>query len=538
MEKVTSLKARFRIKGWLDNDTYGELLNFSNYLGRYQGTSIFEINEEKMRLNGYSPIDVIEKLRDLERNAFVEDIKAIENHFKENLSIKIDYDGKHILLSSKVYLKQYLSDFYAKGKYDSSKKSYIFEPYLYVDLKKYLMSRGFIIEDRTNIFLNSKLPRELSFNGILRDYQEEAVKKWSENGKGVIVLPTGSGKTIIAIRAIAKLGVNTLIVVYTKEHIKQWSNAIKKFTDAGSLVGEFYGEDKNIRPITVTTYQSAFRNVTIFSRKFKFLIFDEAHHLPAEKFKAIAIGMPSPFRMGLSAIAVREDGKENEIFPLIGGIVYQKSPGELSEKGYLAPYIIRRVRVDLNKEDMKKYDELKKQYIVFSKGRRFDEILEAAKRGDRNAINALRLKAQMQHIVQNSEAKINKVIEIAKNELSRGSKIIIFTQYKEQAETIANKLGAFLIHGGIEEKMRINALEGFKNAKSAILVITTVGDEGLDIPDANIGIFVSGTGSRRQFIQRLGRLLRPMPGKKSILYEIVASRTSEEAQSRKRRNAL
>jgi DNA repair helicase RAD25 len=204
----------------------------------------------------------------------------------------------------------------------------------------------------------------------------------------------------------------------------------------------------------------------------------------------------------------------------------------------LAPFVIRRIRVELNKEDMNKYDELRKLYINYSKGRSFDEILEAARRGETNAIKALKIKSQMQQIIQKSSAKIEKVIEIAKNELSRGSKIIIFTQYRDQAEELASKLNAYLIHGGIDEKNRLETLYNFKNSKSGILVITTVGDEGLDIPDANVGIFVSGTGSRRQFLQRLGRLLRPAPGKKSVLYEIIASRTSEEAQSKKRRSGI
>jgi len=129
-------------------------------------------------------------------------------------------------------------------------------------------------------------------------------------------------------------------------------------------------------------------------------------------------------------------------------------------------------------------------------------------------------------------------VDLARQELEKGSKIIIFTQFKRQAEEIAEKLGAFLIHGDIDKDKRLRALEAFKRAKSGVLVVTSAGDEGLDIPDANVGILVSGTGSRRQFIQRLGRLLRPGPGKTAVLYEIVVSGTSEVAQSRRRREAL
>jgi len=533
------MNLRFKVNSWLGKDVYKELLSFSDFITRKEGVSIFEINEDKMKNNNYTPIDVIEKLKELEDVIDKNDLTNIENFFKDSIGVSLEYDGKFIILRSKLFLKPYLEDFKAKGKYNSTHKYYQFEPFLYLDLKEHLISRGLIVDDKTGIFIENKLPRQLNFNGELRDYQEEAVKAWVSNkNRGVIVLPTGSGKTIVAINAMTRLNVPTLIVVYTKEHIRQWEDSIKKFTDAGGLIGSYYGDEKTILPITITTYQSAFRNIGLFSKKFMLLIFDEAHHLPAEKFKAIAMKMPSPYRMGLSATAVREDGKHEEIFPLIGGIIYQRSPSELSEEGYLAPFVIRRIRVELNKEDMNKYDELRKLYINYSKGRSFDEILEAARRGETNAIKALKIKSQMQQIIQKSSAKIEKVIEIAKNELSRGSKIIIFTQYRDQAEELASKLNAYLIHGGIDEKNRLETLYNFKNSKSGILVITTVGDEGLDIPDANVGIFVSGTGSRRQFLQRLGRLLRPAPGKKSVLYEIIASRTSEEAQSKKRRSGI
>ncbi|AFZ70248.1 DNA/RNA helicase, superfamily II [Caldisphaera lagunensis DSM 15908] len=529
---------RFRIKSWLNKELYKELLNFSDFISRNQGISIFELNEEKIKNNKYSPIDIIEKLKELEDVIVKEDLINIENYFKNQIGVTIEYDKKFIILKSKIFLKPYLEDFQIKGKYDNVHKFYRFEPYLYYDLKNYLISKGLMVEDKTDI-LNNKLPRQIKFNGELRDYQIDAIRSWENNKyRGVIVLPTGSGKTVIAINAMSKLSVNTLVVVYTKEHIKQWEDSIKKFTDAGGMIGSFYGDEKNMLPITITTYQSAFRNIELFAKKFGLLIFDEAHHLPAEKFKLIATKMPSPFRMGLSATAVREDGKHEEIFPLIGGIIYQKSPSDLSKEGYLAPFIIRRIRVELSNEDMKRYDELKNIYLNFSKGRSFNEVLDAAKKGEINAIKALRIRSQMQQIIQKSNSKIEKVVEIAKNELSKGSKIIIFTQYRDQAEELANRLNAYLIHGGIEEKKRLETLYNFKNSPSGILVITTVGDEGLDIPDVNVGIFVSGTGSRRQFVQRLGRLLRPMPGKKSILYEIVASRTSEEAQSKKRRSGI
>ena len=284
----------------------------------------------------------------------------------------------------------------------------------------------------------------------------------------------------------------------------------------------------------MTTYQTAYRSINRLSRLFKLVIFDEAHHLPADKFKALALGMPAPDRLGLSATMEREDGKHEEIFPLIGGIIYHTTPGELTRKGYLAPFVIKRVKVDLTREERRKYEDLRKRFLALSRGRTFDKLLEDASRGDESAIQALKIHADMRSIVQESKAKLDKVVEIAREELAKDSKIIVFTQYKKQAEEIAKRLGALLLHGDLPRQKREEALRRFKESSNGILVVTTVGDEGIDIPDANVGILVSGTGSRRQFIQRLGRLLRPGKDKKAVFYEVVAARTSEEYQSRKR----
>jgi len=199
---------------------------------------------------------------------------------------------------------------------------------------------------------------------------------------------------------------------------------------------------------------------------------------------------------------------------------------------------LRRIKVQLTPDEKRVYEELRKKYQLLARGRRFQELVEDAKKGDKDAVEALRIHAEMRNIVNYSEAKLRKVEELVKEELSKGCKIIVFTQYKGQAEEIARRVGGLLLHGDLSESERDRVLKAFKAARSGVLVVTTVGDEGLDIPDANVGILVSGTSSRRQFIQRLGRLLRPAPGKVAVLYEIVTSGTSEEYQARKRRELL
>jgi superfamily II DNA or RNA helicase len=152
------------------------------------------------------------------------------------------------------------------------------------------------------------------------------------------------------------------------------------------------------------------------------------------------------------------------------------------------------------------------------------------------AVEAMKIYNELKKITNLAKQKIDKVREIVKSE--NGNKILIFTQYVEQAEELARALNALLITGKMSKHEREKILNIFKNIKSGILVLTTVGDEGLDIPDANVGIIVTGTGSRRQFIQRLGRLLRPSNGKVAKLYEIITMGTPEEFQSMKRKELL
>lgn len=528
------------MRGWLSDEDFQRILEFSKYVGRDRGFSVFELSYEKAKESGLGPADILRELEELKDSIPQQDLEVLKEYLRRKGTVEISLNpGNEVVISSELMLKPYLQEYLAQLKYSKELRSYIAKPYLYYDLVRHLNGEGVIVDDKIGLLERAKLPRQVKFVGQLRPYQQEALDAWSKNNnRGVIVLPTGAGKTVVAIAAIAAVNVKTLIVAYTKEHVKQWSDAIRRFTDAGGLLGAFYGDEKSIGDITITTYQTAYRYVRQLSPRFALVIFDEAHHLPADKFKVIAEYMLAPYRMGLSATAVREDNKQEEVFPLVGGIVYQRSASELMQEGFLAPYVIRRVTVRLLPEEQKLYDELRKRYMSFAMGRTFQEVLEAAKKGEQNAIEALRIRAQMQSIVQESRSKLDKVVEIAKQELSKGSKIIIFTQYKKQAEELAQRLGALLIHGGLEREARDKALDEFKRLKSGVLVVTTVGDEGLDIPDANIGILVSGTGSRRQFIQRLGRLLRPMPGKTAVLYEVVASGTSEIVQSKKRREAI
>jgi len=538
---VVQHSPRFRVKGWISDEDFKAILEVARYLGRADGYALFEIDLDKARRKGLEPSDVLARLSSIP-GIPRSDLEVLERILREELggSVRVEYrPGGWIVVSSRVRLKEVLSDLPFQLIYDREIKAFKAKAYLYRDVVEHLRSKGLTIEDKIGLIDGGRLPRELEFKGQLRPYQEEALDKWlSSGGRGVIALPTGSGKTVIAIAAMAKLSLQSLIVVYTKEHIFQWVEAIRRFSDAGALVGAYYSEEKAIRPITVTTYQTAYRKLDVFAGRFPLVIFDEAHHLPADKFRAIAMGLPAPYRMGLSATVEREDGKHEEIFPIIGGVVYHTTPGRLTQEGYLAPFQIRRIPVELPPQLKREYQALRRRYQLLAGRRRFEEVLEAARKGDPSAIEALRVHSQMRALIQDNPAKVEAIVSIVKRELARGSKIIVFTQYRRQAEELARILGANIIHGEMDASRRKRELEEFKARESGVLVVTTVGDEGLDIPDANVGILASGTGSRRQFLQRLGRLLRPAPGKKAVLYEVVTAGTPEELQSRRRRGAL
>jgi superfamily II DNA or RNA helicase len=528
------------VRGWLGDEEFRGILRFARYLGRDDGAALFEFDPERMERSGLDPRDVVAILSSIP-GVDPGDLEGLRAAILSRLEVRVSYEpGGWILVSSKgVRLRDHFEGLGWRPVYDRGRRAFRARAHLYRELVEHLKSRGLLVRDDVGLLDGARLPRPLEFQGCLRPYQEEALEAWLSNGgRGVVALPTGAGKTVIAIAAMARLGVATLVVVYTKEHIGQWMEAIRRFTNAGGMVGAYYSEEKSLRPITVTTYQTAFRRLDDFATRFALVVFDEAHHLPADKFRAIAMGLPAPYRLGLSATVEREDGKHVEIFPVVGGVVYSTTPGQLTRQGYLAPFQIRRVPVDLPPSLKREYQRLRRQYQALARGRRFEEVLEAMRRGDPQAVEALRIHARMRSLVQENPAKLEAVERIVREELARGSKIIVFTQYRRQAEELARRLGALLIHGELDAQKRRRALQAFREAPSGVLVVTTVGDEGLDIPDANVGILVSGTGSRRQFLQRLGRLLRPAPGKQAVLYEIVTAGSPEEYQSKRRRGLI
>ncbi|MCC6034553.1 MAG: DEAD/DEAH box helicase [Desulfurococcaceae archaeon] len=543
---------KLKTREWLEEEDFKELLKVTDYIGFENGYKVFILNIKKALQNNYTLSDVKNLIEEL--GLEVEGSwREVENAFKD-YSITVRWDStrglvriEYPVLIDKL-VKSVIDTFTSTIKYrrrvNSTTNTVLIEiiPYYAYSLIAKLRDLGLVIKDLNGLFTPKPLVIKPELKNIsLRNYQEEALQAWIKNNyRGIIALPTGSGKSIIALAAITNIAVRTLIVVYTKEQSFQWREFLLKYTNIPSnMVGLFYSEEKKLSPITIITYQSGFRYINQISPYFEMIIVDEVHHLPAEKFKYIALHSLARFRMGLSATPEREDGKHEELFPLMGGVVYYKSPSELVEQGYLAPYQLITIRVKLDKEELLKYKQLRQLYLQYSKGKNFKEVLEEARKGVLDSIEALKIHSELRKLIALSNSKINKAVEIAIKEYESGNKVIVFTQYIDQAREIAERTKGLLLIGEMPENERKRVLEVFKQAPRGILVVTTIGDEGIDIPDANVGIIVSGTGSKRQFIQRLGRLLRPKTkGTCAKLYEIIAEKTSEEYQLRKRRSVI
>jgi superfamily II DNA or RNA helicase len=529
-----SLKT-FYIQRWLDEETFKKLLTFSRFVVRDpEKGSVFVIDLERAKKNRLKLDDIKSLLEEIGVEVDEGELKELEKELP-NYDVEFYLRGEKVIIKPHVYLMDLVKDYYEQGmlKYNKGEKVFETYPYYYNFLKTRFEENGLKVKD-----LELKVKDvNINFRGELREYQKEALDVWLEKGSGVIALPTGAGKTVIGIGAIAYVKKSALVVTFTKVQMMQWRDSILRFTDVEkSMVGLYYSGEKNVKPITVTTYHTAYRHMGELADKFEVLVIDEAHHLPADKFKVIALSSFASKRLALSATPVREDGKHEELFKLMGGLIYFKTPQELIQKGFLAPFEIIQVKVELTPQEKLEYNKLLNKFRSLAKGRKVSQLLELVKKGEEDAVEAIKVYNELKKLTNLAKKKVEKVKEIVEKE--KGNKILIFTQYVEQAEEIANLLKAFLITGKMSKSERERVLSVFKGIKSGVLVLTTVGDEGLDIPDANVGIIVTGTGSRRQFIQRLGRLLRPSNGKKARLYELVTKGTAEEYQAVKRKEII
>ncbi|MFB6153819.1 MAG: DEAD/DEAH box helicase family protein [Halodesulfurarchaeum sp.] len=376
---------------------------------------------------------------------------------------------------------------------------------------------------------------ELELDIDLRPYQQEALDRWKADKKGVLVLPTGSGKTYIGMAAIRVVNAPAFVVVPTLDLVDQWKEELQKFEIP---IGEYTGREKELEPITVSTYDSAYNQAENIGNRFKLIIFDEVHHLASEGYRHIAELFAAPYRMGLTATYEREDDKHEDLPKLLGGKVYEIETDELTGE-YLAEYTVERINVDLTPEEQERYDEkveVFRNYLISSniqmRGPEDYKKVVMRSGNDPEAWKAVRARNEARNIAYSSEAKLDELANLL--ETHRDDRIIIFTRFNDLVHDIADRyLIPPITHKTAKEERR-KILDRFRKDEYSAIVSSQVLDEGVDVPDANVGIILSGTGSSREYRQRLGRILRPS-GDVAKLYEIVSKGTGEVQTSYRRR---
>ena len=406
----------------------------------------------------------------------------------------------------------------------------------YKKITEYLNGKNIKYDDRVlDLLPLSDLPK---IKVKLRDYQFEAIENWCLEKMGSIVLPTGAGKTIIGLKIIEIVNSPTLIIVPTLDLIKQWTKILSRNFDIE--IGNIGGGIENIQPITVSTYDSAYIKAPWIGNKFLLIVFDEVHHLPAPSYRLIAETFVAPYRLGLTATIEREDHLEQDFPYLIGKSTFQITAKELAENKYLANYIIERKKTFMSSEEYLKYKEsmttyhtcLKKIGLKMNSNNAFKRLIMMSTNNPM-ARRALVARNNAIDIALNSRSKMDEIRKILGE--NKDIKTIIFTQHNKLVYEISNDfLIPFITHKSSKEE-REDVLTGFKDGRYKAIVTSKVLDEGIDVPDAQLGILVSGTGSSREFIQRLGRLLRPKnDNNEARLIEIVSSGTSETVTSERR----
>lgn len=371
-----------------------------------------------------------------------------------------------------------------------------------------------------------------------RPYQAAAMQAWRDSDmRGVVCLPTGAGKTILAVLLIAEVKRPALIHVPTIDLMHQWHSVLT--THLGGDIGLLGGGYKELRDITVTTYDSALLHATARGNRFGFAIFDECHHLPGDQYRFAAISSIAPFRLGLTATPERTDGLESRLDDLVGPICYQADIRELRGSS-LASYRVETLPMELSESERSRYESERGIYLDFLRRERINL-------GHRNGWNqflwrssqspegrrAFQAYLAQKRLSQAAEAKLAAVWELLRRH--RGDRLLVFTQDNDMAYRIGTEFLLPVLTHQTRVKEREAFLDAFREGRLPVLVTSKVLNEGVDVPEANVAVVVSGSGSVREHVQRLGRILRPRPGKEAVLYELVTRGTGEHFVNQRRR---
>src|SRR5262249_48036962 len=372
-------------------------------------------------------------------------------------------------------------------------------------------------------------------------YQIAALDAWGRaDRRGSIVLPTGAGKTFGAIQAICQAACSTLVIAPTIDLLHQWyARLVNAFqTD----VGVYYGGEKTILPVSVTTYHSAGDLVAEQGNAFKLIIFDEVHHLPAPSWGETALMSPSPFRLGLTATYPQDHEQSDgrwRVDDLIGPIVYTERIDDLVGR-QLAEYRTERVRVDLTPDERACYEADYAIYAGFFRARQLNRThgarwfmeLTRLSAFDRAARRAFLAHRRLTRLLARAEGKFDVLDDLLREHM--GEHILVFAENNSTVYEVARRHLIPAITGETKAAERKFILDQFRDGRYRAIVTCEVLNEGVDVPEAKVAIVLSGTSGTREYIQRLGRELRKVENRQAVLYEVVGRGTREDRKAPRR----
>lgn len=499
---------------------FAELIKSPEYIHTYRMTPLSLWNAAA---SGYTKEQVIESLLQYSKFGIPPVlVKEINDTFTRYGLIRLERQGEaYVLVSEDSVVLQEIMSYRSLQPYISeqiSANEMIIAPYSRGIIKHECMKLGYPVQDIAGFSEGEPLSlslRSITTQGtplMIRDYQQEAVRAFYADGShyggnGVLVLPCGAGKTIIGIGTICKVKTATLILTTNTASVRQWIDELLDKTDLDpQLIGEYTGEQKDVKPITVTTYQmltyrrktdDEFPHMQLFhQRNWGLLIYDEVHLLPAPIFRMTA-NIQAKRRLGLTATLIREDGKEDEVFSLIGPKRYDMSWKELAQQEWIADATCKEIRLPFDPKWREAYATapIKQKYRIAAENPRKLDVLK---------------KLREQHL---------------------SDQVLIIGQYIDQLEMVARELNIPLITGKVSEQERLQLYRQFKKKEITCLAVSKVANFAIDLPDANVAIQISGTfGSRQEEAQRLGRILRPKKDNNTATFYTLVTRDTREQE--------